>query len=264
MVIRKIFYLNSHLFRGTLPAFFYRKLQYNDNDRCNRICDYILSENYDILLLSEIWSSSMKLKIMMKLIHAYPYHYIPPRNCKWYKVGPEQIILSKEIIEECRYENLNNLSSWDQFSVKKICSCVSGNYFICTTHFDTGYTSENLDQLREYITKYSGERKVILCGDLNIAESNDNTTLTGAYNNMTNVFDIIGMRDSFRILNTSITNFPYYTVNEETNTVANYFSNGGTNKTRLDYFFTRGIIPTGGEVIILPLSDHYGISLTIQ
>lgn len=262
MTIKKILFLNAHLFKGTIPAFFYRKLQYNDNDRCNRICDYILSENYDMILFSEVWSTSMKLKILMKLIHIYPYHYIPPRNCKWYQLGPEQLILSKSVIDECRYENLTNLSSWDQFSVKKICSCVCENYFICTTHFDTGYTSENLDQLREYITKYGGGRRVIFAGDLNIAESY-NHNISDWYTSMMNVFDIIGMRDSFRMLNPNVNTHPYFTVDGEMNVVANYFGNGDKSKSRIDYFMTRGISPTNGEVIVLPLSDHYGISLTI-
>jgi exonuclease III len=265
MTIKKILYLNAHLFRGTIPAFFYRKLQYNDNKRCGQICDYILSENYDVVLLSEIWSSTMKLQIMARLVHQYPNSYVPPRNCKWYQIGPEQIILSKEVINESMYENLRNLSSWDRFSVKKICSCVIGDYFICTTHFDTGCMMENLTQLNEYIVRNSYNRRVIVAGDFNIAEaylSSPNVT-SELYNNMRSAFDIISIRDPNRMLEPNFVQQPFYTVDETNNTVANHFSNGGTDKCRIDYFFTRGITPIACSVINLPLSDHYGISLTI-
>ena len=63
-----------------------------------------------------------------------------------------------------------------------------------------------------------------------------------------------------------ISNFvstPMFTVDEEHNPVANYFSNGGTNKVRIDYFFTKITEPNDVQVVAAPLSDHYGITLYV-
>lgn len=266
MAIHKFLYLNTHLFKGTLPAFFYRKLQHNDLQRCIKICDYITSKDFDVVMLSEVWSFSMRMFIAGRLIHTYPYFYIPPKDGRWYTIGPEQVILSKTAISEESYENLNCLSGWDQFSVKKICSCVVNNKFICTTHFDTGMTSENLSQLKCYIQKYSGNREVIFAGDMNIGEttqSGENVVLCDRYIGMRDNFAILGMLDSDRILHPNFIENPNYTVDCATNEVANHFSGGGNDKSRIDYYFTRSVVPMTSSVVQLPLSDHYGITLTI-
>lgn len=264
MSSRSILCLNTHLFKGTLVAAVYRKLQYNDKMRCDQICDYILHHQHTIILLSEVWSVYMRYRIIQKLAHIYPYYNIPLRGAACYKVGPEHVILSKEPITEFRFENLTNLSSWDQMSVKQICSFVVGNNFICTSHFDTGLSLDNAVQLKNFILKYSQNRNIILAGDFNVWEVAQNapSVQTDSYNQLSHTFAEVGLQDAFRILYPNFVATPFYTSDQKNNPVARYFSNGGSELAKLDYFFTKGIMPLNVDVIVSPFSDHYGITMT--
>lgn len=259
-----IFCLNTHLFKGTFVAAVYRKLQYNDKMRCDQMCEYILQSSYTVVILSEVWSWYMRRRFIRKLSPTYPYYHIPMRVGPCYKVGPEHIIFSKKPIVEFRSENITDLSSWDQMSIKQICGFVIDNDYICTSHFDTGHMMRNAEQLKSFIQRYSGNRNTILAGDLNIAEvsSNEPNIQTDGYNQMRSIFAEVGLQDSFRQIYPDFVSNQFYTVDQVNNDVSHHFSDGGTNKTRIDYFFTKGIVPTHVNVIVSPLSDHYGISLS--
>lgn len=259
-----IFCLNTHLFKGTFVAAVYRKLQYNDKIRCDQICEYILQSSYTTVILSEVWSRYMRNRIIRKLSPIYPYHHVPIRRGPCYKVGPEHIILSKKPITEFCSENITDLSSWDQMSIKQICGFVIDNDYICTSHFDTGHMLKNTVQLKNFIQKYSGNRNTILVGDLNIWEVSQNapTVQTDNYNQMCHIFAEVGLRDALRQIHPDFVSHPFHTVDQENNPVSNYFSDGGTNKTHIDYFFTKGIEPTNIDVIVSLLSDHYGITMS--
>ena len=262
-MVQSILYLNTHLFRGTFVAAFYRKLQYKDEIRCEQICDYIKMSDYNIIILSEVWSNYMKNKIAEKLSVVYPFQIIPKKKGAFYKVGPEHVILSKSPITEFASENLKNLSGWDRMSIKQICGFVVKDVYICTSHFDTGCMMQNMEQLKKFVQNHSNGRNVIVAGDLNIKEVLQTSPAEHSekYNKMINCFAEIDLRDSVRQLFQDFIIYPSYTVDHINNSVAKYFSGGGTTKARLDYFFSKGIQPIDVNVIISALSDHYGITL---
>lgn len=267
MVIHSILYLNAHLFEYTLPAFFYRKVLYNDASRREKICAHIRSNNYDLVALSEVWSDKSKRMISGNLSDVYPHRYILKKTGPCYKVGPEHIILSKEPVSDLVYNSLVNLSGYDKYSDKQIYGFRIGNQYYCGTHFDTGCQNQNTQQLVEFINRNSNGLPTVIMGDFNISETRWNVNpnvIAPEYVPLNDSLTSIGFRDATRILSPNFVTDPSYTVNSGGNPVTLYFCNGNnTHKVRIDYFFVRDIQPISVEVLNLPLSDHNGIVLHI-
>jgi len=261
-----IFCLNTHLFEGTFVGKIYKPILYHDNTRMKTICKYLKHNNFDLVMLSEVWSDEMKLKIANKLGNIYPYVWIPPHTSTCFKTGPEFLFLSKNPMSDKCFTNFTSLSGWDSMSEKKICGMVMNNIFYCCTHLDTTDTCQvsNIAQIINFININKNNHPVVLAGDFNINEYNPNdfAHTTGQYDFLRNTLGNIGLIDAGRIVQPNALIHPFYTTDNLNNITDNNFSPNCFTQSRIDYYFTQGILPVQYSTVPSTMSDHYGIKMT--
>lgn len=267
MVEVTIFSLNTHLFFQSFLGFFYKKILYQDEPRYQRICQYIRSTSPTIVFLSEVWAKSIKTRFVEDLRNIYPYSWIPVG--KTIKLGPEFVILSKIPITNPVFENFNDLSSWDWFSEKRVCGFTSGNTFYCCTHLDTSTEQiySNLEQVIGFIRRHGEGKSVLLAGDFNLAEllHHGQPQQDPEYIHAVSRLQTVNLIDAQRVIYPSAVQQPLYTVDGAGNaTLRRFSSDDNTSLRRIDFFFSRGIIPTQTSVIPSDMSDHYGTTITIH
>jgi exonuclease III len=243
----KVLFANMHLFKYTLPALFYKKLIYDDDRRCKELCSFMKSEDFDVVILAEVWSKKFKRLITKTMKGIFPYSWIPKRKCKIYKISPEFIILSKREINGKCMENLEDLGGWDKFSQKMIGGCTINDIFYVFTHLDANsskYRNKNLIQVRNFIQRNSGDKKVIVAGDMNINEMISYETIpTLEYTNMIMLLSSCNIMDSCRFIHPNPLIDRDFTTNSDENPTMKHFNANSGVKERIDYFFTRGIVP---------------------
>lgn len=262
-----VFWLNCHLFQGTILDIFYRKILYQDEQRYTAICQWIRRNNPTIIMLSEVWSKSMKRNFVRDLHDIYPYSWIP-ESTKWFKLGPEFVVLSKSPIAGQCYENFTNLSGWDWWSEKKICGCIIDNKFYCCTHLDTSddCINSNILQVKHFIQQNSTNHSVILVGDFNESEfavdGNPDSGLRPMYQTFCTTLGDVHLVDAQRAVYPDRSLHPLYSVDGYNDQFIVVNSPDNKVLRRLDYFFSRGITPTETTIVTGDYSDHYGVTLT--
>jgi endonuclease/exonuclease/phosphatase family metal-dependent hydrolase len=129
-----------------------------------------------------------------------------------------------------------------------------GDTLYCCTHFDANTTADrtsNLNQVVEFLHKHNDVPKIIIGGDFNINEPNDE------YVPVRTAMNSYGLSDSYRVLHPNMVTDPGYTVIGATNAVKQHFSNGTSTTTcRIDYIFARGYTTIATDVIMRDFSDH--------
>lgn len=269
MTTKTIFWLNTHLFNKTIMEIVHREILYLDSDRYTQICQYIRQTSPTMVVLSEVWSYFVRKQFTEDLKDLYPYSW-RPRFTNLIRLGPEFVILSKKPMTDTCWENFKDLSGWDGWSEKKVCGFTIGNTLYCCTHLDTSTDCiySNLDQVKTFIQKEGNGKNVILMGDFNLSEFvNDGDPASGLgseYTHMTNVLSSIGLQDTQRMVYPNYALVPLYTVDGNNNTFLQHQNPGYTTLRRLDYFMSRGIVPTATSVVVGNYSDHFGITLTYQ
>jgi len=251
--MKQIMWLNAHLFWGTLVGTFYRRVLYHDWTRCHQICDYIRTQQPEVVILSEVWGWWLKKRIIAQLKSVYPYHWIPQRQAAWYKLGPEMVGLSRSPISATFQTNFQHLGGWDRFSIKGIYGMMVDGVLYCGTHFDSTTLANqlsNLQQVKNFLQDKS--TPVVLMGDFNMGSWEHGEQL------LRNELNVLGFSDAYRQVHPDL---PGYTCNDNNNPVSAYFTGGHATPERLDYCFIRGNSLTcqQAEVIHEQLSDHYGL-----
>lgn len=262
-----IFWLNAHLFQRTILQLVYRSILYNDMERYGLICQYIRNTRPDIVMMSEVWSHSLKAQFAHDLSNIYPYSWIP-EHTRFLKLGPEFVILSKHPISNRCYENFTNLSSWDWFSEKKICGMTIDNKFYCCSHLDTSTDCiySNLTQVSNFIQQHSANMPVVFATDANISElaGDGGPQVDPEYTHMIGTLNAVNVQDVQRALYHNAIANPLYTVDGNTNTFLQHSNPGYKVHRRIDYFFGRNVTATETAVVPDNFSDHFGITMTIS
>ena len=313
----KVGFLNCHIFEGTHAGTLYKKLVYKDRMRSEAIVRHILESNAAVFILAEVWSSKIRNNIIKGVKHEYPHSYYP-NNGGLLKLDSGLIFLSKKNIALTEYKNYSDLSGWDWMSTKCIACIVTDDkiaYF--ATHLNAGGNSEakrcrheNIRELFELYDKIIAQENIqqaIVVGDFNIRESDfaelrcvseteqDKARraewLKERRSEYVDFADRMAQRDAsdgLRLAHPDHLTHPCLTADHMFNSLAVLWSPTDVTRSRLDYFFVRGIAvrdsgayfhwwagkasddaerrrlafltaSDGPMEDIYPVSDHYGI-----
>lgn len=260
----KVLHLNCHLFKGTFVAGVYQKLQFDDDRRAVAIVDYVRYADPDVVILSEVWSSSFKEKMARSLRgYGWNFTWIPTSPGCSVKVGPEFILASKiPFSSKGFWLPLNDLTGFDKMSLKGVAGIRISATFVCFSHYESAdgtFKRRNADQTVQFIRDHSAGFPVIFCGDLNIQEIGV-MGFSPEYNDLKDKMAVIGLIDSFRTTHPNPTTDPGATLDKDHNNVFRHFDTTGTGAYRIDHMFSRGLeILASGVDIQNDLADHYPI-----
>jgi exonuclease III len=173
-----VLFLNCHLFAGTTFGRVYRKLLHRDAARADELCRRIIASGAQVVMLAEVWDTSMRARIAAGVRATHPHTWAPPRGQSRLKLGSGMMFLSAAPIEQCRAVQFDRLTGWDAFSQKCVASVVvCGVAYACTHVEAEGDTKgsaarrANIDQVRQFVRdELAGHPKVVLAGDMNTAE----------------------------------------------------------------------------------------------
>jgi exonuclease III len=265
---------NTHLFGkniiSTIGGTFYQ-----DDQRSQVIGAKINSSGADIVGLVEVWDNTLATNIINAVGGVYPYSYRPPvdnniLNLK--PMGHGLLLLSKYPLSEQNFYTYNNLSDFDNFSLKGVLTAkaelpnpsaevkpIKVRFFL--THTQAAYTNNsyedirqaNIGQLADTVKDYQTGRAfnedtdipIFTFGDFNvIGESQQTGEPTSEYQRMMNTFQEVRFTDSFRTLHSNFNQFPGYTyfsegVNQPNKLITKFALEDAQNKVhqRLDYIF---------------------------
>ncbi|TDL99160.1 MAG: hypothetical protein C4K58_07715 [Flavobacteriaceae bacterium] len=153
-------------------------------DRASEIKDFILKNNYDVLVLQELFHDGSRKSLQEGLKEIYPYQYGPANHQTLEFVNHSGVmIFSKTPLTQLgviRYENCTKVDCL----VKKGALLLEGEkegkkFQILGTHLDSGMekpiTNSQLEQIRILLdqNQTSGIAQLI-CGDLNLNKDDEN------------------------------------------------------------------------------------------
>jgi exonuclease III len=265
---------NTHLFGENLISKIGGTF-YQDDLRSQIIQTKINSSGADTVGLVEVWSNTLATNIINGVREVYPYSYRPPVDTSILNLKPMGhglLLLSKYPLSEQNFYHYNNLSGFDDFSLKGILTAkaelpnpsAGGNpikvrFFL--THTQAAYTNNsyetirlaNIGQLADTVRDYQTGRAynkdtdipIFTFGDFNvIAEIQATGEQTSEYQKMMNFFEEVQLTDSYRKLHGNFNQFPGYTyfsdgVNQPNKLITKFASTDAKDKVhqRLDYIF---------------------------
>jgi len=284
---KRIVYLNTHLFGSSYPGKFVRGLAFQDDKRAEAIGRHILSLKPDVVILSQIWHENQAAIIRDKVKEILQHCWYPIVGKKRFlslRMDSGMMVLSNEPLEEKDLFEFPDLTGYDGYSRKCVCTAVLGGVLIAGTDVQVGDNDaslkcrkKNITNIKDYLNKVASKLKidrVILVGDMNTSEQSEE------YKSMTDEFAAIKppLRDALRILSPSQSDNPGTTLDYTNNATARHWG-PATGESRVDYFFvSEGITVKQQETLTSwkfkepadaaeeteHISDHYAISLVYE
>ena len=238
---------NLHLFKDTVPGeapLISSKVFYQDGKRLGAFLKKLQDDNFDLVLLEEIWSNGVKEEIIKEMTQSY-FFSTWDGNEKPMSMGSGLLVLSKRPIRYNFSDDSQELKLFTAFNSKIGMDSLSNkgfltievdarsrnSFWLIHTHTQAGYSEketkcryDNMSQIYKHISllKKIKNQPIIVVGDLNIVE----TTLDkpSEYKDMHEAFSSLGLKNSFRKANISILKYPGYTYNGKKNKLIKKFA----------------------------------------
>lgn len=242
----KVLFLNAHLFKGTAMARVYGAITHRDEQRADAIAERISESGASVAMLAEVWGASSRDRIVRGAAPTHPHVWAPPPPAKRapLRLGTGLLFLSTAPIEKTAVTHFRDLNSWDAWSQKGVASARVGGVAYVATHLDAEGAARdrecrasNMRQVVAHIAEHVGgnDAPCVFAGDMNTHDACDE------FPPMQAAFASLGMRDAFRTLHPAD---PGVTMDHALNGLAALWSGPkDTSRTRLDYFFVRGVTP---------------------
>ncbi|MCW8344805.1 hypothetical protein MD535_02040 [Vibrio sp. ZSDZ65] len=266
---------NTHLFYKTAVAKIIGSLTFHDKARLEGIIERLRSSQSDMVMLSEVWSTTSQKAIIQALKDKYPHH-ISDGNGP-FSMGSGLLLLSSKPIDENNhgFVAFKDSSGEDALSNKgfifAIIEIENGRrvrFIFSHTQADTeshdyrNVRNEQFKQIEAFINGWYSSLPLIITGDLNVpGHSTEHSEMMHIFNQTT---------DSWLDLHPKLDG---YTYDPTTNALARRFG-GDEPSARLDYFLEEKLLPLSMSVITdwninikgvpTPLSDHYPIEGVFQ
>lgn len=250
----------------SIGAVFSDKLKKMQSERTEWIIEYLINEDFDIVLLQESFDNDFINELNTKLKTKYPFQFNPIRP-KWYKLSNGLMILSKIPLQLIDKVTFSNSSQSDFFASKGAVMLKvfidSIPLYIVNTHLQSDYDSyqnssirtKQLDEINSKLLSNIELKnsKLMIAGDLNVEENINSTE----YNNLIKKFNLIDLVYDF---------FKKPSISFDKN---NFWNQDQKTSTRLDYFLTNLDLSIVDIQIVkakkkynefeVDLADHYGI-----
>lgn len=264
-------FLNCHIFEGTYVGRFYKKIVFEDQQRANAIIKYVMHSKAAVFMLAEVWSSSIRDRIIKGVSHVYPYSYYP-KNGSFSKLDSGLVFLSKKAISHKDHKNYSKLTGWDRWSTKCAAYIITDdNIAYFTTHFNAGGNIDakearhsNILEMFAFYDKVVAEHGVtqaVITGDLNIRETDfaelqsvSDTERNPAiraewlksrrpdYIDFRSRMEKRGLKDGLREAHPDHLEYPCITADHTYNSLAVLWTPKDVTRSRLDYFFVKGVV----------------------
>ncbi|MGD1852610.1 MAG: endonuclease/exonuclease/phosphatase family protein [Leptolyngbyaceae cyanobacterium] len=260
----KLLSYNTHLFLDSAPSFAKQDLLYNDEIRLQHIAQKLVSGDFDIVGLCEVWADKSKDTLIGAVKQVLPYAYYQPYAFESQPpaaVGSGLLVLSKYPVDG-RFNAFgsSNLCDSDRYSNKGFYFCrISFNdnlvqlFFTHTQANGDGKVpcrdlstdtppccrKRNLSKLCKYIEgSVDKNQPVIIMGDLNLVGDCPGDS---EYEDVMSLFKQLGVDDQYRHYFPTVSMAPGVTYDAAANSLISRFAPEDAQnhiKQRLDYIFT--------------------------
>jgi len=281
---KRIIFLNTHIFGSSYPGRFARGLAYQDDKRAEAIARHIVSDKPDVVILAQVWHENQAAIIRDKVKEVLPHCWYPivgPKK-RLFRMDSGMMMLSNKPIDERDVFEFPDLTGYDGYSRKCVCTALIDNVLIAGTHVQAGDTEaaaacvkKNIGNIKPYLNEVARKLKVdrvVLVGDMNTSEQK-----AEEYKFMCDEFAAIEppLHDALRILHPSPTDDPGITVNCTNSAMARRWG-PSSGEFRFDYFFVSEKIVVKQQEALTSwkiedgaaepedVSDHYAICLTFE